>query len=379
MKKINKLTYITYQTFPANTANSLQTITNIAEIVKQGVEVDLIFPDRDSSSSDNIDVIQDFYGIEEEFQIIKLKHRLPFGKIKYFNKLAYHLSHYIWSKKTVKTILSDTTNEYFITRSDWIFYFLSKKNKYVIFECHQPSKLRSIILRICLTKKTSKIIFLNDHLYKHYKKFIKFESNSIILNNGFRDALYSKKLKKIKNHITFVGQLLRFGTSRNIEFIISCFDDSRLKEYTLNIVGGPNSYIKKLKKNKKLANNINFFGQLSNLEASKILLESEIGLLTNSSKNKHSLEFTSPLKYFEYLAADLKIVAVDFKSHRSLPFASNILFFNENDKNSFIECVLNSKKINPIEEKNYIEYSIQSRIKSLLNFARLEGLEPPTL
>ena len=60
MKKINKLTYITYQTFPANTANSLQTITNIAEIVKQGVAVDLIFPDRDSSSSDNIDVIQDF-------------------------------------------------------------------------------------------------------------------------------------------------------------------------------------------------------------------------------------------------------------------------------------------------------------------------------
>jgi len=98
MKKINKLTYITYQTFPANTANSLQTITNIAEIVKQGVEVDLIFPSRDSSSSDKIDVIKDFYGIEEEFQIIKLKHRLPFGKIKYFNKIAYHLSHYIWSK-----------------------------------------------------------------------------------------------------------------------------------------------------------------------------------------------------------------------------------------------------------------------------------------
>tara|TARA_B100001287_G_scaffold90304_1_gene75640 strand:+ start:1214 stop:2353 length:1140 start_codon:yes stop_codon:yes gene_type:complete len=379
MKKINKLTYITYQTFPANTANSLQTITNIAEIVKQGVEVNLIFPGRDSAGSDNIDVIKDFYGIDEEFQIIKLKHRLPFGKIKYFNKIAYHLSHYIWSKKTVKTILSDSTNQYFLTRSDWIFYFLSKKNQNVIFECHQPSKLRSIILRICLTKKTSKIIFLNEYLYKYYKKFIKFESNSIILNNGFRDTLYSKKLEKINKHITFVGQLLRFGTSRNIEFIISCFDDSRLKEYTLNIVGGPNSYVEKLKKSRKLANNINFFGQLSNLDASKVLLESEIGLLINSSTNKHSIEFTSPLKYFEYLAADLKILAVDFKSHRSLPFASNILFFNENDKNSFIECVLSSKKIKPIEEKNYTEYSIQNRIKSLLNFARLEGLEPPTL
>ena len=51
-----------------------------------------------------------------------------------------------------------------------------------------------------------------------------------------------------------------------------------------------------------------------------MLKESEIGLLINSSKNKHSVKFTSPLKYFEYLAADLKIVAVDFESHRELPF-----------------------------------------------------------
>ena len=84
--------------------------------------------------------IQNFYGIQQDFEIIKLKHNLPFGKVKVFNKLAYHLSHFLWSKKTVKDLIDSSKNDYFFTRSDWIFYFLSKQNKHVIFECHQPSK-----------------------------------------------------------------------------------------------------------------------------------------------------------------------------------------------------------------------------------------------
>ena len=99
MKKMNKLIYITYQSFPATTANSLQTISNIAELVRQGVEVKLIFPNRSLESSDNLKKIQDFYGIKENFEITKLNHKLPFGKVKFFNKLAYHISHFLWSKK----------------------------------------------------------------------------------------------------------------------------------------------------------------------------------------------------------------------------------------------------------------------------------------
>ena len=378
---MRKLTYITYQTFPANTANSLQTITNIAEIVKQGVGVKLIFPDRDNFSSDNLDQIQKFYGIEQDFEIVKLRHNLPFGKVKFFKKLAYHISHFLWSKKTVKNCINNSKNEYFFTRSDWIFYFLSKQNKNVIFECHQPSKLRNIILKICLSKETSKIIFLNDNLFKYYEKFINFDSNYIVLNNGYKNVLFRDKVKKKNNQIIFVGELLRFGLTRNIEFIISCFEDKRLDKYKLKIVGGPNKYIEELKKNIKngFPKNIDFLGRLSHLDTIKMLQESEIGLLINSSQNSHSVKFTSPLKYFEYLAADLKIVAVDFDSHRELPLASNILFFNEYSKESFIKCILNSVNLKPIQEIDYVNFSIENRVKSLLNFARLEGLEPPTL
>ena len=89
--------------------------------------------------------------------------------------------------------------------------------------------------------------------------------------------------------------------------------------------------------------------------------------------------YTSPLKYYEYLAARLKIIATDFESHRNLPFSENILFYNENDKSSFIESMLSIDKLIPISESKFKEYSIKKRVKKILNFARLEGLEPPTL
>ena len=44
MSEINKIIYVTYQSFPANTANSLQTISNIKYFIKNGVDVNLVFP-----------------------------------------------------------------------------------------------------------------------------------------------------------------------------------------------------------------------------------------------------------------------------------------------------------------------------------------------
>ena len=196
-------------------------------------------------------------------------------------------------KKTVKDLIDSSKNDYFFTRSDWIFYFLSKQNKHVIFECHQPSKLRNIILKVCLIK-TSKIIFLNDSLFKNYGKFVKFDSNYIVLNNGYKNEFFKDKVKKKNNQIIFVGELLRFGTTRNIEFIISCFEDPRLEKYNLRIVGGPEKYIEELKKNRnnKFPKNIKFLGRLSHLNTIKMLKESETGFLINSSKNNHSVKFT---------------------------------------------------------------------------------------
>jgi len=369
MKK--SLFYITYQSFPANTANSLQTISNIKYFVKNNLNVTLIFPLREPGSTDDLSLIQNKYSINENFQVVGTDHNLPFGKFNFFNKLFFLISHYLWSKRTVNNLLKNNKDpDFFITRSDWIFYFLSKNKKNVVFECHQYSKLRKRLLAKSLKEEGSKIIFLNDNLKSDYKNQEIIKNKSIVLHNGVDFDLFSKKLKKNKNEIVFIGQLTRFNESRNIDFII----ESIIKyssNFKFKIIGASNEEIVKIKKSLsslKNTENIKILGRLEREATIEEIKKAEIGLLINSDGNDHSTKYTSPLKYFEYLAADLKVLAVDFDSHRKLPFSEDIVFFKDKDYKSF---KLALDKISNFEHKNIIshkEISLDSRVKKIIDF-----------
>ena len=84
MTNKNKLAYVTYQSFPAETANSLQSITNIVELAKQGIDVELVFPKRENTCSDDIEKLKNFYNFETSFKVTMLKHNLPFKKVAIF-------------------------------------------------------------------------------------------------------------------------------------------------------------------------------------------------------------------------------------------------------------------------------------------------------
>ena len=371
MKKKKSLFYITYQSFPANTANSLQTISNIKYFVKNNLNVTLIFPLREPGSTDDLSLIQNKYSINENFQVVGTDHNLPFGKFNFFNKLFFLISHYLWSKRTVNNLLKNNTDpDFFITRSDWIFYFLSKNKKNVVFECHQYSKLRKRLLEKSLKEEGSKIIFLNDNLKNDYKNQEIIKDKSIVLHNGVDFDLFSEKLKKNKNEIVFIGQLTRFNESRNIDFII----ESIIKyssNFRFKIIGASDEEIIKINKSLssiKNRENIEVLGRLEREATIKEIKKAEIGLLINSDGNDHSTKYTSPLKYFEYLAADLKVLAVDFDSHRKLPFSEDIFFFKDKDYKSF---KLALDKISNYEHKNissHEEISLDSRVKKIIDF-----------
>jgi len=338
--KNRKIYYITYQTFPAETANSHQTISNIKYLIKNNSDVTLIFPLREKESSDSLDEIKKYYNIKEDFKLIGLSHNLPFGRVKFFNKIAFHISHYLWAKNTIKNISQKSSkSDLFITRSDWVFYFLLKNNKKVTFECHQLSKLRRLIIKSSLKNANAKVIFLNSKLKDVFRDRLS-EKNNIILQNGV-DLDYFDNLNEKKKEIVFVGSLKRFNEERDFNFIIEGFIKSKLADsYRLKIIGGPNQLAEKIKKDIK-----NFYpdlnaeitGRLNKKDALQSIANAEIGIMINSSENKHSLLYTSPLKYYEYLAAELIIIAIDFPSHRTLPFSENILFFEENNLISLID------------------------------------------
>ena len=366
---INNIFYVTYQTFPAKTANSRQTISNIDFLIKNNISVNLIFPLRSKESNDDIEAIKEFYGIETTFKINGLKHSYPFGKIKFFNKLMFHISHLLWSRKTIKNLIRKLgSKEVFFTRSDWVFYFLAKKNCRVLFECHSLTKLRKILINKSIKHQGSKIIFLNEKLKDDAKLSKKYEGKVKIIQNGFNEEYFSRldNIRKNPYEIIFTGNLIRHGDQRNFQYILEAFEDERLAEFSLKIIGSGSENINI--KNEKLKNKITTRPFMTNKETIENIAVATYGILINNSNDLHSRLYTSPLKYFEYIKAELKILAINLPSHKNLPFSETISFFEEGNSESFIKAVLSAEKIRVKKNKSINNYSLNNRVKNIIEF-----------
>jgi len=369
---LDKLIYVTYQTFPAGTANSLQTITNIKYFIKNGTDVELYFPLRNNESSDNIKEIQNYYDISENFKLKGIKHPYPHGKLNLLKPLWFHISHYLWSKKTVKNIKDKfDKNTQFFTRSDWVAFFLAKNGRKVVFECHQTSKLRNLIVRKIKNYENVKFIYLNNHLQNYYKNV----NNSIVLHNGADpDLLKKTKPKKKSNSVVFIGNVSRFNKSRGLEVILEHFATKEIGgKFKLDIVGGPSGDVERLRnfiKINGLQDSIKIHGRLDREKTAEIINETEIGLLVNAKSNLHSYKYTSPLKYFEYLLGDLAVVALDFPSHRDLPFSERINYFNLEDGKSLLVALEEAKKSQPLNINELKLISLDNRIREIIHFLK---------
>jgi len=359
------INYISYQSFPAETANSLQTISNLKYLKKNDYGVRLFFPLREKDSTDDLKTIQKYYLLNEEIDINGIKHPYPFGKIKYFNKLLFHISHYLWAKSTTKKFNDeDYKNDFFLTRSDWILFFLAKKNYKIIFECHQYSKVRNFVFNKVASMDNVKVIFLNDFIRKEFSDV---NTKNILLPSGVDLEIFNTSEVDIKasKKISFIGNLFRFGKERSLDMVINAFCSPELKDYQLNIVGGPDTEAMKIRKllSEKNISNIKVTGRLNRKEVVQELLSSSVGLLINAP-DKHSKYFTSPLKYFEYLAANLRVVAVDFPSHRLLPNQENIFYF-DNNEDSLIKAVKEACS-SDFKEIDLKEISLDNRAKKII-------------
>ena len=372
MKIQQEICYLTYQSFPADTANSLQTISNIKYLVKNGVGVELIFPLREKNSNASVKKIKEYYSIKEDFHVTGVKHFLPFGRIKIFESFFFHISHFLWSFFVVTFKIKKTDEKKFITRSDWILYFLARKGCDILFECHQTSKVRTFIINKSKNFRNVKFIFLNEHLQNYYNINA---DNSQVLHNGVDTEMFSSSVSKLDNKregLIFVGNLRRFNESRGIDFIIDAFKASKfLQDHKLSIIGGPDQDAQKLRvkiKELDLQESITVTGRLGRSEIGEVYANSNIGILVNSSSNQHSYRYTSPLKYFEYLYMGLKVIGVDFPSHRALPRNNEINFFQENDISSFETAVKQALEKKLPLDIDREDFSLDTRAKKIISF-----------
>ena len=118
----------------------------------------------------------------------------------------------------------------------------------------------------------------------------------------------------------------------------------------------------------KLNNRVEVLGRLDRESTIKHLSNSNVGLLINSERDKHSTRHTSPLKYFEYLYAGVNVVAIDYPSHQSLPLGDKINFFKKGDHKSFIDAINKSLDQNAPTKKELEGITLNNRADKIISF-----------
>ena len=361
-----KLVYMTYQSFPAHTANSIQTMTHIKFFSKFGYDVSLIFPLRNKESNANLNILQKFYEFTNPFKPIGTIHPLPFKKVQILEKFMYIISHFLWSYFTVRKYIKVNRGYYFFTRSEWIFYFLSKHSEKVIYECHQLSKIKKILIKRSIKRKDSKIIFVNPHMVKDLG--LSEDKKVKVLPSAFDEEVFSNSDAKLKtNKIIYAGSITRFGKSRGIDSLIMGLSKLNNSDFQFVIASNDDlsTELKSLIDSKGL--NIEYHQNLSRTALAELYKSCTVGLLINNN-SEHAERFTSPLKYFEYIASGLKVLASDSKSHRLLPYQDCIIYFDSSSTSSFIDAANRAIKL---EEPTYNEidrYTMSQRVSNILNF-----------
>ena len=102
-----------------------------------------------------------------------------------FEKMFFIFSHAAWSRKIVKRVNKVyDLNTLFITRSEWVAYFLSKCKLNLVYECHQSSKIKSLLIPLIVKNKKSKVIFLNELLCESFNLEKEFNPQINVLHNG---------------------------------------------------------------------------------------------------------------------------------------------------------------------------------------------------
>ena len=364
----NKLIYyLTYQDFPAKTANSQQTISTCKYFVRNKYKVTLFFPLRSKDSNENIDVLKKQYEFSEEnFNVIGIPHKTKFEGSNIFKKVRYLTSHILWSFQAVNKVTSEYENPLiYFTRSDWVFYFLSKRDISVLYECHKLTGIRKKLILSSIKKDGSKIIFMNEALKNAANIAPQYSKKILVQTAGYDEDFFYSSNNKISQQVIYSGSLERLGSSRNLDFIFNSFADERLENFTFKVFGGTKQQIDQLKKKYKHISNISFNEHISKKNLAVELANSEIGVLASSNDN-FSKYYTNPLKYYEYSASGLKIVATDFPAHRILNQLENILYFRDQDAESFINTIISSGSLE--ETQIGVLETMDSRVKNIINF-----------
>jgi len=368
-----RIKYITNVRLPTSRAQGYAIMKMCSEFAKAGAETELFVPARGNTRNKKDPF--EYYGIEKNFEIKKISSFDFLGMTQRFGKIFYWLdilSFLAITKFKVKLEAGDAL----YTRDFMAILFFSKQKR-AILEIHDIPKSKLFFAQAL--KKAKLFVVLNSYLKEELVSLGVSPDKIIISPSGVEpqdfevsqsqaDVRREVGLPQDKKIILYTGQFYPWKGGTNLA------ETAKLvPEENFVFVGGAEPEYSRFKKKYQNISNIIINPFQTRAKVALYMKASDILVIPNSGKEKISSHYTSPLKLFEYMAAQKPIIVSDLPSIRDIVNEEDAVFAKPDSPQSFAEAIEKilgdvglARKISLNVYEKVKRYSWQERAKKIM-------------
>ena len=236
--------------------------------------------------------------------------------------------------------------------TSFILAILGVKQKY---ELHGISGLylqRKIDQFICRSSSVTQIVAISKVLKDDLIDLLEIPERKILVAHDGADVLDIEKIKSARldgakqYNIGYVGSLL---PGKGVDLI--CEVATQLPDIGFHIVGGSGELLLSYIENHKNINNLNFYGHVNQKKVQQFIKAFDAVVLPNSKRvitaNGEDIgRYTSPLKLFEYLSFNKKILISRIQSFYEVVNEKQVIYFEPDNVDDLIRAINKLIKFN---------------------------------
>jgi len=324
-----KICYLANSAIPSSNASSIQIVKMCESFSKLNNEVLLITTNVSDKS------VFDFYNVCSKFKIKKLKK---------FKSFPLGFKYYLFSIKSIIESFKFRPDIY-ITRNFFTSFLLTILRKKNILELHHGVEFESRIVKFILKitnflnfKHVVKLVAITHNVKNYYKKKFNIEKNKIIVSpsGSSIDRLlisnFQKNTKKL--NIGYFGSLYK---SRGVDIILKLSKIDKENNYFIfgNLKQYRNIKIKNYNHNLSIKDYLPYKFIPENISKMDILLMPYQEKIAAAGDVGNIIDFTSPLKLFDYMACGKIIISSNIKVLGEIVKEKKNIIFVRNFNNIF--------------------------------------------
>lgn len=362
-----KLIYLSELRLPTKNAHGFQIMNMCSAFVSNGVEVTLLVPRRFNLLKEDA---FDFYHLTPNFTIKKLPaidlyplRLIPESISGFVSLLTFLISARIY--------LSFCKYDTLFTRENLARFFF----KNYVYEIHMPEQMRAGGF------KPKKIIAISNYIKNKLKESRVQEENVLVAPDAVNLSLFKGMGKEeARRRLGFPLNkpiVLYWGNFKKWKGVDTLAEAVVLLPETFVVMIGATkeSDLLRIRKKVESLSNVLVDGFKPQEQLPTHLASADALILPNSAHDENSRLYTSPLKLFEYMAAERPIVASDLPSIREILNDRNAVFFKPDSPESLsaaIQTLISQpelqKKLARQARQDVGEYTWDKRARKIIDF-----------